>query len=103
MVSILFGRGVAATGLALFPAAFARPAVLQSAWERIQSSGPLRMGYLSQPPYCSKDLKKGGWRRFMISMAERIATTLGTKWVCVETKWGTVMLDLIFKKIEFMS
>jgi len=89
MLSISFGRGVAAAGLALFAAAFSRPAVSQSVWARLQN--------------WSKDLETGGWRGFAISMAADIAKTLGTKWQCAETTWGTIVLDLKFKKIDFTS
>lgn len=75
----------------------------QSTWEKIQSSGKLRMGVTQAPPWYSKNPATGQWDSGLIvsigkSMAEELEVELET----VEVTWATAIAALQANKIDMM-
>lgn len=75
----------------------------ETTWEKIQSSGKLRMGVTQAPPWFSKNPANGKWESGLIvsigkSMAEELEVELET----VEVTWATAIAALQADKIDMM-
>lgn len=77
--------GLAATAHAQAPA---------STWDRIKSSGELRIGVAPGDPWFTKDLAAGTWAGVGTGVGEAIAKDLGAKLIPVETTWAQAVSGL---------
>ena len=75
----------------------------QPSWDRIQSSGVLRVGCPNEQPYAGHDAGSGDWTGFHVDMAKDVARILNVKWECVPITWADAALviqsgraDLVF-------
>lgn len=75
----------------------------ESTWEKIQSSGKLRMGVTQAPPWYSKNLTTGKWDSgLIVSVGEAMAAELGVEMEPVEVTWATAIAALQADKIDMM-
>ena len=65
-----------------------------STWERIRSSGELRIGVVPGEPWFYKDISTGSWGGIGTLAGEAAAKDLGVKLVTVETTWGNAVAGL---------
>ena len=81
----------------------ASPAWAQSTWEKIQSSGKLRMGVTQAPPWYSKNPSTGAWDSgLIVSIGEQMAKDLEVELETVEVTWATAIAALQADKIDMM-
>ena len=81
----------------------APPAQAQSTWEKIKSSGTLKMGVTQAPPWYSKNPTTGKWDSgLIVSIGESMAEELGVKLETVEVTWATAIAALQANKIDMM-
>lgn len=75
----------------------------ESTWEKIQSSGKLRMGVTQAPPWYSKNPANGQWESgLIVSVGESMAEELGVELEAVEVTWATAIAALQADKIDMM-
>jgi polar amino acid transport system substrate-binding protein len=65
-----------------------------STWDRIKSSGELRIGVAPGEPWFAKDLAAGSWVGIGVAVGEAIAKDLGVKLLPVETSWAQAVSGL---------
>lgn len=97
-------NSIAALLLAL-TAAFAMMsgAAAQSTWEKIQSTGKLRMGVTQAPPWYSKNPATGEWDSgLIVSIGQQMAKDLEVELEMVEVTWATAIAALQADKIDMM-
>lgn len=75
----------------------------QSTWEKIQSTGKLRMGVTQAPPWYSKNPATGEWESgLIVSIGKAMAGELEVELEMVEVTWATAIAALQAKKIDMM-
>ena len=75
----------------------------QSTWEKIQSSGKLRMGVTQAPPWYSKNPATGEWESgLIVSIGKAMAGELEVDLEMVEVTWATAIAALQSDKIDMM-
>ena len=93
-------------GAALALAALAMSAAAgqaQSTWEKIQSTGKLRMGVTQAPPWYSKNPSTGEWDSgLIVSVGQAMADELGVELEMHEVTWATSIAALQADKIDMM-
>lgn len=94
------GALTAAAGVML-ASAISVPA--QSTWEKIQSTGKLRMGVTQAPPWYSKNPSTGEWDSgLIVSIGQAMAEELGVELEMHEVTWATSIAALQADKIDMM-
>ena len=87
------GAGLA--GVATLAASgVARAQAPASTWERIRSTGELRIGVVPGEPWFYKDLATGAWGGIGAAAGEQVAKDLNVKLVTVETTWANAVAGL---------
>ena len=89
---LALGAGLA--GVAALAAGPARAQAPSSTWERIKSSGELRIGVVPGEPWFYKDLATGTWGGIGTAAGEQVAKDLNVKLVKVETTWANAVAGL---------
>ncbi len=75
----------------------------QSTWEKIQSTGKLRMGVTQAPPWYSKNPATGEWESgLIVSVGKAMAGELEVELEMVEVTWATAIAALQADKIDMM-
>ena len=75
----------------------------QSTWEKIQSTGKLRMGVTQAPPWYSKNPSTGEWDSgLIVSIGQAMAEELGVELEMHEVTWATSIAALQADKIDMM-
>ena len=75
----------------------------QSTWEKIQSTGKLRMGVTQAPPWYSKNPATGEWDSgLIVSVGQAMADELGVELEMHEVTWATSIAALQADKIDMM-
>lgn len=98
--------GLASAGAATV--ALATPAIAQtkaseSTFDRVRSTGKLRVaGIVGTEPYYHKDIASGEWTGFCMSMSRDLAKSLEAEVEISETTWGNAVMDLQSNKIDIM-
>ncbi len=98
-------RAALGLGLAGIAAVAANSAMAQapaSTWERIKSTGELRIGVTQGEPWFFKDLTSGEWGGIGHAAGKQIAADLGAKLVTVETTWGNAVAALQAGQFDVM-
>ena len=91
---------VALATLSAFTAAHAQE---QSTWEKILSTGKLRMGVTQAPPWYSKNPATGEWDSgLIVSIGKSMAEELGVELEMAEVTWATAIAALQADKIDMM-
>ncbi|MDE2791397.1 MAG: transporter substrate-binding domain-containing protein [Paracoccaceae bacterium] len=94
------GALTAAAGV-LLASAISVPA--QSTWEKIQSTGKLRMGVTQAPPWYSKNPSTGEWDSgLIVSIGQAMAEELSVELEMHEVTWATSIAALQADKIDMM-
>ena len=88
--------------LAAVQGAAAQTAVAGSTWERIKSTGELRIGVTQGEPWFFKDLATGEWGGIGHAAGKQAAADLGVKLVTVETTWGNAVAALQAGQFDVM-
>ena len=94
--------GLGLGGLAAIAATRQAQAQPASTWERIRSSGELRIGVAPSDPWFAKDVATGGWRGIGHAVGAQAAADLGAKLVTVETSWGNAVAALQAGQFDVM-
>lgn len=74
----------------------------ESTWERIQSSGVIRLGCANSEPYYYKDPASGEWSGIGPGIAALLAAELGVTWECVDTTWANAVAGLQANQFDLM-
>ena len=74
--------------------AMAGVACAQTAMERIQSEGVIRVGMADSVPFQFKDVASGEWRGYNVDMANRMAEAMGVNLEIVDATWATLIPGL---------
>ena len=94
--------GAAALAVAAL-AMTAAAGLAQSTWEKIQSTGKLRMGVTQAPPWYSKNPATGEWDSgLIVSVGQAMADELGVELEMHEVTWATSIAALQADKIDMM-
>ena len=73
-----------------------------STWERIKSTGELRIGVTQGEPWFFKDLATNEWGGIGHAAGKQVAADLGVKLVTVETTWGNAVAALQAGQFDVM-
>ena len=73
-----------------------------STWERIKSTGELRIGVTQGEPWFFKDLAANEWGGIGHAAGKQVAADLGVKLVTVETTWGNAVAALQAGQFDVM-
>jgi polar amino acid transport system substrate-binding protein len=94
--------GLGLAGIAAAAASRVEAAEPASTWERIRSTGELRIGVTSGEPWFFKDAASGEWRGIGHAAGKQIAADMGVKLVTVETTWGNAVAALQAGQFDVM-
>lgn len=94
--------GLGLASVAGLAASGARADTPASTWERIRSSGEVRIGIAPGEPWFYKDAVTGGWGGIGYLAGEAIARDLNVKLVPVETTWANAVAGLQAGQFDVM-
>jgi polar amino acid transport system substrate-binding protein len=94
--------GIGLGGLAALGASRDAAAQSGSVWDRIRSSGELRIGVAPSDPWFAKDAATGQWHGIGYAVGAQAAADLGVKLVGVETSWGNAVTALQAGQFDVM-